>query len=57
MGKSLREKLNQLSQDRQDKIRQQAEQWIAEDPILQDLRSNFHATTVQRYFDTCPRTL
>jgi hypothetical protein len=39
MGKSLRAKSNQLSQDRQDKIRQQAKQWIAEDPILQDLRS------------------
>ncbi|MCY7407800.1 MAG: hypothetical protein LH631_10595 [Alkalinema sp. CAN_BIN05] len=43
MGKSLREKLNQLPQDRQDRIRQQAEQWIAEDPILQDLRSSMTA--------------
>lgn len=39
MGKSLHEKLNQLPQDRQDKMWQQAEQWVAEDPILQDLRS------------------
>jgi hypothetical protein len=42
MGKSLREKFNQLPQDRQDRIRQQAEQWIAEDPVLQDLRSAAH---------------
>jgi len=48
MGRSLREKLNQLPQDRQDRIRQQAEQWIAEDPVLQDLRSDFHAITLQK---------
>ena len=48
MGKSFREKLNQLPQDRQDRIRQQAEQWITEDPVLQDLRSDFQATALQK---------
>jgi hypothetical protein len=39
MGKTLQEKLSQLPQDRQDRIRQQAEQLIAEELSLRDLRS------------------
>jgi hypothetical protein len=38
MGKTLQEKLSQLPQDRQDRIRQQAEQLIAEELSLRDLR-------------------
>lgn len=38
MGKTLQEKLSQLPQDRQDRIRQQAEQLISEELSLRDLR-------------------
>ena len=38
MGKTLQEKLSALPQERQDQIRQQAEQWITEELSLRDLR-------------------
>jgi DNA-binding Xre family transcriptional regulator len=38
MGKTLQEKLSSLPQERQDRIRQQAEQWITEELSLRDLR-------------------
>jgi transcriptional regulator with XRE-family HTH domain len=38
MGKTLQEKLSQLPNDRQDRIRQQAEQLISEELSLRDLR-------------------
>jgi len=38
MGRTLQEKLSQLPQERQDRIKQQAELLIAEELSLRDLR-------------------